>query len=525
MKRRIFQSLKFDLLFDLSLLTFCALVLSQGLLIVLFRTEFPRDIQGIAKSVLKPLHQGFLNSKNFRDAALTDPKNVIEIENAFESFLISSDLGGNWGKIRLEVVQSKSPIAPSGEIIPIERPFLLFIPTIYEFQYLIPTAEQTLFNYHWSIEPFQDSLTRFKYRAFLMTLLIEAILVMLGYFLLFRRNVLVPIHNLAEVSQAFLAENWSARCAVERRDELGDVSEALNEMAGKIQEKEKKLVLSIESLKRANEEIEAAQNEQLQIEKLASIGRLAAGVAHEVGNPLGAISGYIDILRTAMTKAKISREDIELCDRIESETNRISKIIRALLQQARPPKDRITNIKLKPVLVRSVQLAQIPSSIDLSFDIEDEEAEVLAEEDQLVQIFLNLLVNSRHAIESRKEAEKPGTLRIRCVARRLPIYRGTASEGGDFDTSIVRSLKPETYWVVSIEDNGVGISETDQKKLFEPFFSTKAPGKGTGLGLYVTKSIVESFRGAIVVRSAINYGAAFSVFLPKSKGMSFAIET
>jgi signal transduction histidine kinase len=70
---------------------------------------------------------------------------------------------------------------------------------------------------------------------------------------------------------------------------------------------------------------------------------------------------------------------------------------------------------------------------------------------------------------------------------------------------------------VTIEDNGVGISEGDQKKLFEPFFSTKAPGKGTGLGLYVTKSIVESFRGAISVRSALNYGAAFSVFLPQAK--------
>jgi signal transduction histidine kinase len=129
-------------------------------------------------------------------------------------------------------------------------------------------------------------------------------------------------------------------------------------------------------------------------------------------------------------------------------------------------------------------------------------------------------VNAKHAIEARKDRPERGALRIRCKLRKLPVYRssGVAGEGsGDLDTSVVRALKPESYWVTSIEDNGVGITEEDQKKLFEPFFSTKAPGKGTGLGLYVSKSIIESFRGAIVLRSAFGYGAAFSVFLPKAR--------
>jgi two-component system sensor histidine kinase AtoS len=240
-------------------------------------------------------------------------------------------------------------------------------------------------------------------------------------------------------------------------------------------------------------------------------------VAHEVGNPLGAISGYVDILRRSLKKLSVASEDVDLCDRIEAETNRISKIIRALLQQARPPKERIRSVVLKPILVRCVQLAQIPSHIDVTYDFEDDLAEVSAEEDQLVQVFLNLLVNAKHAIESRKDRQEPGRLRIRCSLRKLPIYRGGAIEGNDYDTSVVRALKPEVYWVTSIEDNGTGISDEDQKKLFEPFFSTKAPGKGTGLGLYVTKSIIESFRGAIVVRSAFGFGASFSIFLPRSK--------
>lgn len=341
----------------------------------------------------------------------------------------------------------------------------------------------------------------------------------IGYFILFRRNVLMPISNLSQVSQAFLRGDWNARCVFERQDELGQVAEALNEMAKKIQEKEKKLVLTIESLRKANDEIEAAQHETLQIEKLASIGRLAAGVAHEVGNPLGAISGYVDILRRALKAMPTANaDDIDLLDRIENETNRISKIIRALLQQARPTKERIKTVKIKPVVIRSIALAQIPASIEVIYEFEDDSAEIMAEEDQLVQVFLNLAMNAKHAIEARKDRSEQGRLKIRCSARKLPVYRGSGSgEPGDYDTSIVRALKPETYWVTSFEDNGSGISEDDQKKLFEPFFSTKAPGKGTGLGLYVTKSIIESFRGAVVVRSAVGYGTSFSIFLPRAK--------
>jgi hypothetical protein len=426
----------------------------------------------------------------------------------------------------LEILPESTTIPPAGLLEAKERKFLPLVSTIDEFSYLAPAPQGATLKYSWTLEPFQMALTAFKYKTFLVALIIEAILVVLGYFLLFRRNLLVPINNLARVSKAFLQENWDARCVVERRDELGDVAEALNEMAGKIQEKEKKLVLTIESLKRANEELEVAQNEQLQIEKLASIGRLAAGVAHEVGNPLGAISGYVDILRRSMKKVGSGREDLEICDRLETETNRISKIIRALLQQARPTKDRIKGVQIRPVLIRCVQLAQIPSSIDVTYEFEDEAAEVLAEEDQLVQVFLNLIVNAKQAMEAKKENSYKGSLKLRVVSRKLPIYRtpGTG-EGGEFDTSIVRSLKPETYWVTSVEDNGIGISENDQKKLFEPFFSTKSPGKGTGLGLYVTKSIVESFRGAIVVRSALHYGASFSVFLPRAKPVAFPIET
>lgn len=477
-------------------------------MISFLRVKLPADMEEIAVTSLKTAQEGFSFSRFYKESSATD------LPQSFKQFL-----GQDSSHIELSLVANGSS---SEDLMRIHSKIFLFFPYVsaYERHFSLPRGERVLVRY--TLGSIQSSLSEFKYQIFLMTLVIEVILVLLAYFLLFRRNIMIPIVNLGAVANEFLKENWSSRCTLERKDELGQIGDALNEMAYKIQEKEKKLVMTIDSLKAVNEELESRQHEQLQIEKLASIGRLAAGVAHEVGNPLGAISGYVDILRRSLKQLpEVSVEDVELLDRIESETNRISKIIRALLQQARPTKDRIRPVELKPVLNRSVSLAQIPTQIDVSFDFEDDQACVMAEEDQLIQIFLNLLVNARHAIEARKDRAERGSLKIRCKLRKLPVYRnpGSLGEGGagDFDTSVVRSLKPESYWVTSIEDNGIGITEEDQKKLFEPFFSTKAPGKGTGLGLYVTKSIVESFRGAVVLRSAYGFGAAFSIFLPKAK--------
>lgn len=508
------RSLRVDLLVDLSLITLCALLLSEALMIILLRREIPNELEAVASSQMKAIHESFVQS----DAV---GKSGNSLPESFKKFLEQkkwSEISSVVSLLSEDEIRGISGALADGSISVETGKFLGFIPYKRSFYYATTSPSGKFLVYRWSAHGFQDLLTRFKFHVFFITLFIEILLVLLAYHLLFRRNLLIPVAHLTDVARELRNENWAARFGLSRQDELGSIGDALNEMAQKIQEKEKKLVLTIESLKDANEELELRQNEHLQIEKLASIGRLAAGVAHEVGNPLGAISGYVDILRRSMKQLPgANKEDIDLCDRIETETNRISKIIRALLQQARPTKDRIRSVELKAVLVRCVQLAQIPSHIDVVYDFEDEGASVSAEEDQLVQVFLNLLVNAKHAIEGRKDRAEPGRLKIRCAQRKLPIYRGAPSEGSDYDTSMVRALKPEIYWVINIEDNGTGITDDDQKKLFEPFFSTKAPGKGTGLGLYVTKSIVESFRGAIVVRSAHGFGATFSVFLPKAK--------
>lgn len=497
------HSLKRELIIDLSLLTFCSLILSGGLLVALLRFELPILIKDLAFSYIEELHDGF--RKDVRGE--TDPEMILQ---AFHAHLDNS-VKEHFSPIELAISRG----ALEGQMIREEtRDYLLFLPSLIRFHVSHPFEGDLIFTYSFSIEALHATLDRLKWVVILAAFLFSVILVFAGYHFLFKRNILIPIQHLSETASAFVNENWAKRGEVIRRDELGHIAEALNEMADKIVEKEKKLVLSIESLKKANEEIESSKNEQLQIEKLASVGRLAAGVAHEVGNPLGAISGYVDILRRSYEAQDLAnKEDLDLLNRIEQETNRISKIIRALLAQARPPQDRIRPVSLQPVVQRSLELAQIPDSFQVELDFEDPNAEALCEKDQLIQVILNLLINAKHALELIVNERQP-SIKIVCAQRQLSSLEMNSPDPV-MDSSMVKALKPQSYWMLRITDNGTGIAKEDQKKLFEPFFSTKETGKGTGLGLYVAKSIIESFRGAIVVQSEQGYGTSFSIFLPR----------
>jgi signal transduction histidine kinase len=512
-------SLRWELLFDLALLTFCALILSAGLLVLLLRVSLPEQMLSIAELNLRNVHSDFVGSKDF-DSIQQQPENLRPalIESAFKKFIEERSLEDSFSLSVLSLDEAEQ-LNANGIFRQKFRRFLFFVPTLDRLIFDVANSNRVM-RFEYSFDPLHSVLSRFKYFIFLASILITVGLVFFGYHLLFRKNILIPLKNLSDTANSFLEENWRARCEVHRRDELGNIGEVLNEMADKIQEKERKLVLTIQSLQKANEEIEATKNEQLQIEKLASVGRLAAGVAHEVGNPLGAISGYVDILRRALRSGgPMTEQDIELCDRIEGETNRISRIIRALLQQARPAQDRIRLIELEPVIRQAIELAQISSGIRLSFDFEAA-ASAYCERDQLLQVVLNLIINAKHAIEAKIEAKTEanfqGEIKVKLASRRLPSIQEMGDFGGaSADVSMLRGLKGSYYWVLSITDNGIGIDSEDQKKLFEPFFSTKEPGKGTGLGLYVAKSIVESFRGAMIVQSAKGYGASFSVLLPQ----------
>ncbi len=230
-------------------------------------------------------------------------------------------------------------------------------------------------------------------------------------------------------------------------------------------------------------------------DRLASVGLLASSLAHEIGTPLGVIRGRAEYLELKLR----SDPDIKKnADVIISQIDRVSKLIRSLLNLARGDgTKRVGRVNLSEVVEEVLELMGHEFrkfEIDLRNDLAPQDpVYVKAEPGPLHQVLLNLLVNSVHAIDSERK-RSGGRHFIRISAENL----------GD-------------SWGISIMDSGCGISEANMKNLFKPFFTTKDIGSGTGLGLATSYRIIESWGGAIEVKSKEGQGAEFRLVLPKSK--------
>jgi two-component system, NtrC family, sensor kinase len=234
----------------------------------------------------------------------------------------------------------------------------------------------------------------------------------------------------------------------------------------------------------------ANQREQIiRTEKLASVGQLAAGVAHEIGNPLAAILGYVDILRAdAAGKGELAiAERQDALARVKAETQRIHRIIRELLEFSRPShEDRVPTDPLR--VVASAQALLAPQSrfrdVRVVTTGGDRWPEALVAPGRLTQVLVNLLLNAADAMGGK------GTIVVACEA-------------------------PGDQVVLTIADEGPGVPPEHRRKIFDPFFTTKPVGQGTGLGLPVSRSIVESFGGALeLAPAAEGRGAMFVLTLP-----------
>ena len=230
----------------------------------------------------------------------------------------------------------------------------------------------------------------------------------------------------------------------------------------------------------------------LRQDRLASIGLLASGLAHEIGTPLGVIRGRAEFLQADAPEAH--KQSLEV---IVNQIDRISKLIYSLLHLARSGHSETTTSVVVKTVLKEVQslLAQTFRAHGIAFDIKfNGEVTVRAEKDRLEQVFLNLVMNSVQAIEMSKDAGKRGPHRIGISARTT-----------------------ENMWEICITDTGCGISEENMKHLFKPFFTTKDVGVGTGLGLVVINQILQSWGGSIWAESKEQAGAAFKILLPRAE--------
>jgi signal transduction histidine kinase len=325
-------------------------------------------------------------------------------------------------------------------------------------------------------------------------------LIILTFIGIFRisKLYLLPLARLAKRAEDY-KEDDDLMFAVRKEDnELNRLSKSLNIMLKRISADKEKLRSTVLSLEEANLELKKAQKEIIRAEKLASVGRLSAGIAHEIGNPIGIVIGYLELLKQADITEPEKKEYIK---RTEEEIERINTIIRQLLEVSRPSNSGRTTVAVHDLihdLADVLRVQPLISSINLSLNLKAGEHTVWADSNQLRQVFLNLIINAADAINS-EDKKVNGELSISTELKN--------------DTNPAAKPFP-TYLEISFTDDGPGIAQESLSNIFDPFFTTKDPGKGTGLGLSVSFMIVESLGGKMTGVSEEGRGTTMIISLP-----------
>ena len=223
----------------------------------------------------------------------------------------------------------------------------------------------------------------------------------------------------------------------------------------------------------------------IQSERQAAMGQMIGGFAHELNNPLTAILGYAELLKESQASESASKQIGDL----HKEARRAAEIVQNLQYFARPPAPGKSQVNLNELVQRTVQMQAYPlrkSNITVDFLPEPAIPAIMADPNQLMQVFLNLLLNAEQAI---RENRAKGTIRVR-IGRR-----------------------PDSVWVV-FQDDGPGIAPENLAHIFDPFFTTKRPGRGTGLGLSICKTVLREHGGNIEAATSPDGGALFTITLP-----------
>lgn len=311
-----------------------------------------------------------------------------------------------------------------------------------------------------------DRLTRENEAKVILLTLGAMIIISVFLWYFFQRLITRPVKRIVAATNAVAAGDLSYKLEVKRNDELGHLGNSFNKMTHNLAE---------------------AQTQLYHSDKLASIGRLAAGIAHEINNPLTGVLTYSSFLLKRAKDDPEMKSDLEV---IVRETKRCREIVSDLLDFARPTSPNMKSMNLNEVIESALNIVANQLSFNhivVQKDLDDSDTEVSVDPGQLQQVFINLLVNAADAI-----GEKGGTISL--------------------VTSVVSSDGKE-YVQIKITDTGCGIAKENLSKIFEPFYSTKDQ-KGTGLGLSVVWGIIDKHQGTITVDSELGVGSTFTIRLP-----------
>ncbi len=324
------------------------------------------------------------------------------------------------------------------------------------------------------------------------------------------------IVRLTRVASEIQAGNLDIQDRVENQDELGRLSECFNEMTlrlkalingleTQVEIRTKELTAANVSLKKEMEERRIAEKANLKLEselrqahKMEAIGILAGGVAHDFNNILGIIIGNCELAMDDVPEWNPARLNLE---EIITAGMRARDIVKQLLIFSRKTEQEKQVILLQPLIKETIALlrATIPATIEIKQDIGESLGSVKADPSQIHQVIINLCNNAAHAME-----ENGGVLEITAVETYLDEVSNIRFE----------DLKPGRYVKLTISDTGCGIDSTIIDQIFDPYFTTKEVGKGTGMGLSIVHGIVKRHKGSISVYSEPGKGAMFKILLP-----------
>ena len=336
-------------------------------------------------------------------------------------------------------------------------------------------------------KPYLDIAYRVMFIFIIMAFLCVVILLVILYFSTSR--IIKPLQKMVVATQEIARGDLSHKVEMKSKDEIGDLAESFNQMTVNLKAANEKLIEWGKTLEKKvqerTKELTEMQAHLIQSEKLASLGKLAAGIAHEINNPLGGILIYSHLLLEDTNKNSIHYENLK---KIVRETTRCKDIVKGLLEFARPKEPEMAQININEIVESSLVLMErqaLFQNITIKKIYASDLPKIVADSAQLQQVFMNIILNAAEAMDGN------GALTL-----------STSLDGHGL------------YIEVKFADTGHGIKEEDKKRLFEPFFSTKEVGKGTGLGLAISYSIIQKHQGTIEVESQVGKGSTFTVKLP-----------
>ncbi len=294
------------------------------------------------------------------------------------------------------------------------------------------------------------------------------IAVLLGIFV--PRSISNPLRELRDAAFKIKGNGFNTRVEIRSKDEVGELARAFNEMA--------------EDLGKSRHELLEAQERLVRTERLAAIGELSAGVAHELRNPLGAIKNATYYIKGKLDGSEVVKDNPrvrEFLGLMDEEVEACNRIITDLMDFARVNPPKVSPIKLDTVLDNALSRLEIKQGVKVIKDFEPALPEVMVDTDQMRRAFANLIKNADEAMP----------------------------EGG---TLTISARSADGLGEVKIRDSGHGISEQDLPKIFDPLFTTKA--RGIGMGLAIVKQIIERHKGSLDVSSQPGKGTTFTVRMP-----------